>query len=223
MNPVLIPAAATLRAEFDRVAPGRDRASDGWIGDAAHSREVTDHNPDETGSVPIHDADSVNEVHAIDVDEDLRQPGLTMEKAVQHLLARCRAGAELRLRYIIYNRRIWSESSGWVEHPYTGPSPHTEHAHFSFSYSPAREASTASYHLEDIPIMLTAEDKTWFIMQIDAAATRAAARLRQSQDPGWSDTAAHNLAADAANAAAGKHVLDYWGERATENPAPAKK
>jgi hypothetical protein len=128
---------------------------------------VSDHNPDETGSVPIHDADHVNEVHALDVDSDLRQPGLTMEMVVQFLLGRIRSGAEKRLRYIIYNRRIWEASNGWKQRHYSGSSAHTEHAHFSASYETAKEASTASWHLEDIPVALTAEDKKWISDQIN--------------------------------------------------------
>ena len=150
------------------MAPNRDHASDGSIGDASHQQEVSDHNPDETGSVPIHDADHVNEVHAIDVDVDLRQPGLTMEGAVQFLLGRCRSGAEKRLRYIIYDHRIWEASNDWRQRAYTGPSPHTEHAHFSGSYDSSMEASTASWHLEDIPVALTADDKKWISDQIEA-------------------------------------------------------
>jgi hypothetical protein len=165
---ILVPCLVALRAEFNRIAPGRDHASDGSIGDTAHSKEVSDHNPDETGSVPIHDADHVNEVHAIDVDIDLRVAGLTMEKVVQFLLGRCRSGAEKRLRYIIYNRRIWEASSGWKQKTYTGESPHTEHAHFSSSYDTAKEAATASWHLEDIPVALTADDKKWISAQIAA-------------------------------------------------------
>jgi hypothetical protein len=167
---VLIPCLKALFAEFDRIAPSRDRASDGSVGDLAHQNEVSDHNPDETGRVPIHDADHINEVHAIDVDNNLRESDLTMEKVVQFLLARCRSGAEKRLRYMIYNRRIWSASSGWVQKTYTGPSPHTEHAHFSASYDSNLEASTASWHLEDVPVALTAADKTWITAQIQANA-----------------------------------------------------
>jgi hypothetical protein len=170
---VLIPCLKALFAEFDRIAPSRDHASDGSIGDAAHQNEVSDHNPDETGKVPIHDADHINEVHAIDVDNTLRESDLTMEKVVQFLLGRCRSGAEKRLRYMIYNRRIWSASSGWVQKTYTGASPHTEHAHFSASYETKLEASTASWHLEDIPVALTAADKTWLTNTI-AAQTKAA-------------------------------------------------
>lgn len=170
-NWVLIACLKALFAEFDRVAPGRDHASDGSIGDTAHQHEVSDHNPDETGSVPIHDADHTNEVHAIDVDSDLREPGLDMETVVQFLLARCRSGAEKRLRYMIFNRRIWEADNGWRERPYTGSSAHTEHAHFSASYDSKLEASTASWHLEDIPVALTAADKKWITDQFVAIAT----------------------------------------------------
>jgi hypothetical protein len=163
---VLVPCLIRLRSEFDQMAPQRDRASDGAVGDAAHQAEVSDHNPDETGSVPIHDADKLNEVHAIDVDSDLLESDLTMEKVVQFLLGRCRSGAETRLRYIIYRRRIWSASSGWAEKAYTGASPHTEHAHFSVSYASSGEASTVSWRLEDIPVALTAADKTWISSEI---------------------------------------------------------
>ena len=154
--------------EFDRIAPGRDKTSDGSIGDTAHQHEVSDHNPDESGSVPVRDADRVNEVHAIDVDDDLRVAGLSMETVVQFLLGRCRAGTEKRLRYIIYNRRIWEASNGWKQRAYTGVSPHTEHAHFSASYETSKEAATIAWHLEEIPVALTAEDKKWIADQITA-------------------------------------------------------
>lgn len=156
---VLVPCLVQLRNEFNKIAPGRDKASDGSIGDTAHQHSSSDHNPDETGTVPVRDADKSNEVHAIDVDRDLRESDLTMEKVVQFILGRCRSGAENRLRYIIYNRRIWSASSGWVQKAYTGSNPHDKHAHFSASYTSGREASTASWHLEDIPVALTSDDR----------------------------------------------------------------
>jgi hypothetical protein len=121
--------------------------------------------------VPIHDADHINEVHAIDVDNNLNESDLTMEKVVQFLLGRCRSGAEKRLRYIIYNRRIWSASSGWVQKTYTGASPHTEHAHFSASYITSLEASTASWHLEDIPVAIPAAQMDQLLAAIRAPYT----------------------------------------------------
>jgi hypothetical protein len=180
----LIACLKQLFAEFDRIAAGRDHASDGSIGDTAHQQEVSDHNPDETGSVPIHDADSTNEVHAIDVDDDLRTPGLTMEMVVQFLLKRCRSGAETRLRYIIYNRRIWEAKNGWEQRAYAGSSPHTEHAHFSASYDSAKEASTASWHLEEIPVPLTPDDIDWLDQRFKAIAEQVwSARIGNENHP----------------------------------------
>jgi hypothetical protein len=169
----LIPAAVSLRAAFNQLCPDRDHTTDGAVGNAAHAATVSDHNPDETGAVPIHDADNVNEVHAIDVDTDLRTPGLTMAMVVRFVVGRCRAGAERRLRYVIFERVIYSASAGWQPRPYPGVDPHTGHAHFSFSYDSSLEASTASWHLEEIPVALTDADKTWLTNQIDTAVRTA--------------------------------------------------
>jgi hypothetical protein len=147
---VLVPAGVALRSEFDRIAPHRDRSSDGWIGDPRHRGEVSDHNPDETGRVDVHDADHVDEVHALDVTANLRRPGVSMEKAVQYLLHRARTGAERRLRYVIYNRRIWRRGGGWRQERYHGGDPHTGHAHFSFNYDTASERDTRPYGLEEL-------------------------------------------------------------------------
>lgn len=163
---ILVPCLVRLRADFDRLAPSRDRASDGTVGDQAHAGRVSSHNPDETGAVPVRDADKKNEVHAIDVDDDLRTPGLTMEAVVQHLVARHRAGLEDRLRNIIYNRRIWAASSGWKQQRYDGANPHDKHAHFESSYATAAEADTRSWRLEDIPVALTADDKKWISAEV---------------------------------------------------------
>jgi hypothetical protein len=204
---ILIPCLVQLRAEFNAIAPARPKGADGWIGDPAHQGRVSDHNPDETGSVPIHDADHVDEVHAIDITTDLNESDLTMEKVVQFLLARCRRDSddprnEARLRYIIFNRRIW-EAPGWSQQTYTGADPHTGHAHFSAEYITSLEASTASWHLEDIPVALTSADKTWIAARIEAAAPSAEevaaavwTKFRTSVQQPWSDTAKNLLEAE---------------------------
>ena len=43
---ILVPCLVSLRSEFNKLAPGRDKASDGSIGDTAHQQESSDHNPD---------------------------------------------------------------------------------------------------------------------------------------------------------------------------------
>jgi hypothetical protein len=147
---VLIPCLKQLFAEFDQIAPSRDHASDGAVGDSSHAANVSDHNPDETGNVPEHDSDHVNEVHAIDVDNNLRSDEFDMEDVVQFMLSECRkeVGTDRgRLKYIIYYRRIWKASNGWRQETYTGPSPHTEHAHFSAEYISSMEADTRTWGL----------------------------------------------------------------------------
>jgi hypothetical protein len=151
---VTVPCLLTLRSEFNAIAEGRPKGADGTIGDQAHADRVSDHNPDETGAVPVRDADHLNEVHALDI---TTYPGL--DKAVRFILGRCRSGAEKRLRYIIWDHEIFEASSDWRARTYDGTDPHTGHAHFSASYETARESDTRSWHLGDlVPITQTDAD-----------------------------------------------------------------
>jgi hypothetical protein len=144
---ILVPCLVALRNEFNAVAPRRDKASDGSIGDPAHAQSPSDHNPDETGRTPYEDADNVNEVHAIDVDTDLRRSGWNMQKAVEIIVLRHRDGRDDRLQNVIYNRRIWSRQWGWTARVYTGANAHTQHAHFSARYTTPQENNTRSWGL----------------------------------------------------------------------------
>jgi hypothetical protein len=38
---------------------------------------------------------------------------------------------EWHIKYVIWNRYIWTPSQGW--HKYSGPSPHTDHVHISYT------------------------------------------------------------------------------------------
>ncbi len=152
---ILVPCLVSLRGEFNQLSPGRDKTSDGSIGDAAHAGSSSDHNPDETGATPSEDADSTNEVHAIDVDRDLRKAGWDMARAVGIIVARHRAGRDDRLQNVIFNRRIWSRSWGWTAREYTGSNPHDHHAHFSARYTSAEESDTRPWGLleeDDMPL-----------------------------------------------------------------------
>lgn len=144
---ILVPCLVSLRNEFNTLAPSRDKSSDGSIGDTAHASSSSDHNPDETGNTPYEDPDNINEVHAIDVDIDLRRSGWTMARAVEIIVTRHRTGADDRLQNVIYNRRIWSRSWGWTAREYTGSNPHDHHAHFSSRYTTAQEQNTRGWGL----------------------------------------------------------------------------
>lgn len=123
----------------------------------------TIYNPDESGAVPIHDSDSTDEVHAIDVDDTLRCDGEpSMEDCVQLILSRCKSGKEKRLRYIIYEQRIWESDNGWRQEYYGGSNPHDAHAHFSGSYESKHESDTGPWGLvEEYAMALTDGDKDW--------------------------------------------------------------
>lgn len=144
-----------LLDQINAVGPDRDKASDGSIGDPAHQNEsASSHNPDSTGAAEWKDGDSKNEVRARDVDNSGPWlPGVTAEKIVQHLVQLGRSGnLETRIRYIIYNRRIWSASNNWSTQTYSGASPHTEHIHFTGAFSQASDEDSPyyDYRLEEL-------------------------------------------------------------------------
>jgi hypothetical protein len=184
---ILVPCLVSLRSEVNRLAPSRDKASDGSIGDAAHAQESSDHNPDETGNTPYEDADNINEVHAIDVDDDLRKPGWTMDKCLEIIITRHRDGRDNRLQNVIYNRRIWSRSWGWTARAYTGANAHTEHAHFSARYTTAQESDTRPWGL------LEAED--------DDMATITQTDFNARMDSWWNARMSPNAADNASRRA----------------------
>jgi hypothetical protein len=131
--PYLVACLVTLRAEFNAIAPGRDKGSDGWIGDAAHKQEVSDHNPDSAGRVL-----------AIDIDSTGPWP-LDFGALVESLRG------DARLEYIIWNRRIASRDQGWTWRAYSGTSdPHTGHAHFSARHDHSGNTSTAPWGIQEM-------------------------------------------------------------------------
>lgn len=157
----LVPCLQCLFDEINTLAPGRDRASDGALGDTRHAAGgSSDHLPDEQFSaLRDKDPDSANEVHAIDVDKDLNQPGWSMERIVQTVVLRHRNGLDDRLQNVIFNRRIWSRSWGWTAREYTGPNPHDKHAHFSARYTAAQERDTRPWGLlTPSPVKSTVEE-----------------------------------------------------------------
>ncbi len=144
----LVPSLVKLREEFNLLAPLRDRTSDGAIGDQAHASGASDHNPDETGNTPYSDADRINEVHAIDIDADLRiGSGWDMTRCVKTIVLRHRTGLDNRLQNVIWNRTIWSDSWGWTARAYYGANPHDKHSHFSVRYTNYAESNTKPWGL----------------------------------------------------------------------------
>jgi len=120
------PALDTLRDELNARHPGRDRSSDGAIGDPAHAARKSDHNPDPKTGV----------VRARDFDVD----GIDVGALVAELLA------DPRVAFVIYDRRIAKRVPGGFRwEPYHGINPHTGHVHVSVRIGTQYENDTTPW------------------------------------------------------------------------------
>jgi hypothetical protein len=145
----LVPCLVQLRTEFNALSPDRDKGADGSIGDTAHQAESTsDHNPDALGRVL-----------AVDIDSTGPWPA-DFDALVKYIVGRQRSGADNRLQYVIWNRRIASRSTNWAWATYTGTAdPHTGHAHFSARHDHTGNTSGSSWGLtEEFDVALTPDD-----------------------------------------------------------------
>lgn len=111
------PAARAALTEATLLWPDRNRASDGIIGDAAHSAGSDHRDPDGDGYAEAFDLTHDPE-HGVDC----------------HVLSLWLM-ADPRVKYIIFNRRIWNPSVSPHWRPYSGASPHTHHMHVSLKDS----------------------------------------------------------------------------------------
>lgn len=128
----LCKSGVVLRNQVNKRFPGRDKRSDGWIGDAAHQARKSDHNPDEHGVV-----------YALDIDENFGKnkwlPTPIRARRFANQLRKYaksgRPGSE-RIKYIVYNGKI---ASGTYKNTYwtwrKGNWGHYQHIHISFNKS----------------------------------------------------------------------------------------
>jgi len=144
----LVPCLVALRDEFNTIAPKRDKGADGSIGDSSHTSS-SDHTPDEDSNVlRDHDADSKNEVHALDIDSTGPWPdGHSFKSMVLEVIEREKAKWDdpddvCRLNYVIFDRKIYDKDNDFEPKTYTGSDPHTNHAHFSARYETQAENDT---------------------------------------------------------------------------------
>lgn len=110
-----------LREEIDAAWPDRSRASDGTIGDAAHSTSLSEHNPVGHPYGPKHGTPGA--VHAMDITAE----GIDADAVVAATIG------DHRLWYVIYDGSIYSKTYDWAQRPYKGSNPHTSHIHFSLA------------------------------------------------------------------------------------------
>jgi peptidoglycan hydrolase-like protein with peptidoglycan-binding domain len=124
----LAQSLAVLRRELNDLAPDRDKSWDGTIGDSAHRARKSDHNPNEYGVVCAFDA-THDPTHNADMNI---------------LSRRIVASGHPALKYVIWNRRIWSKSHpNWI--PYHGSNPHDHHCHISVG---GEYDNTQPWHLD---------------------------------------------------------------------------
>lgn len=108
----------TLRDQVNARWPKRRKGHDGAIGDAAHAKRASDHNPN-----ILDDIHGV--VSALDITHDPRG-GCDAHAFAEHL----RVTKDPRIKYIISNARICSPP-GFAWRKYTGSNPHRSHIHIS--------------------------------------------------------------------------------------------
>lgn len=116
----------TLRAQVDKRWPKRDRGADGIIGDKAHQRRLSDHNPDKAGVV-----------HALDIDADLdpKDP-MAAQRLANQIVAYAASGApgSERIKYVVYNDQIASATYPATRWKWRGRGyGHYHHIHVSFT------------------------------------------------------------------------------------------
>lgn len=141
----IAPAIVQLRAEVNAACPQRDRTSDGIIGDPRHEA---------LGSASDHNAWLMDTYRAVDLDRDLQALPRWDAQALAEHIRQLGAAGDPRLvggGYVIYNRRIASDSSGWRWVPYTGSNPHTEHIHVSVTRNPDGFRSAAPWGIAPSP------------------------------------------------------------------------
>lgn len=141
-----------LRSQVDALWPNRDRRSDGEIGDLAHSKRKSDHNPNAAGVVT-----------AWDCDRELGgQPeGSNDGPTVAILVAKLQASRDPRIKYLIWNGQITvkGDISKWK--PYHGLNAHKHHMHISVSSDPKLYDDDSDWNLDaTAPLSQPAEPST---------------------------------------------------------------
>lgn len=134
----LAKSLSVLRDQIDAQWPDRNKASDGWIGDTAHASRKSDHNAwvrDEKGGV----------VTALDVTHDPAH-GVDCNRIADSVKD------DPRVKYVIWNRKIWNPSVSKSWRQYSGSNPHTKHVHISVLPDKGHYDSANLWPLDTYPI-----------------------------------------------------------------------
>lgn len=151
----VVPNLDEGRDQMNERFPHRAKLAEGSIGDAAHQRSTSSHNPDDESGVSAewNDGDGKHEVRARDFDKNLNdtENGVIMEEVVQLWVKLARAGTMWWVRYIIYNGRIWHKRDGFVTHQYNGSDQHENHVHVNSDFTESADKVTGTnWHVADI-------------------------------------------------------------------------
>jgi hypothetical protein len=166
--PRLAASLATLREQLDAAYPTRSKASDGWIGNAAHQAEgdytASQHNPNPQGVVC-----------AIDVTHD-PAAGLDCHRLMEEL----DASNDPRIFYLINDHQI--DNSDDSRTPYTGRDPHVTHLHISTHYD--RPGIYDDPRPWALPMLTTPEDDMALTTdEIERIAARCRDYVATAQNP----------------------------------------
>lgn len=141
MSYYLVETLKQLRREVDARYPGRSKSHDGWIGDTAHSKRKSDHNPDAKGRVK-----------AVDITNPPGGGQALADRVRRVMIDRGQAG------YVIHGGRICSSAKGWRWRHYTGRDPHLHHVHVSVH---SQLDSTASWGIASPPLVPPVRSGRW--------------------------------------------------------------
>ncbi len=129
----LAPALVQLRSEVNKKWPGRDKSTDGALGDSAHSARKSEHNPEASGT-------RKGRVNAIDVD--------TSDIDFAKILPKLKA--DKRTWYVIHKGYIYSRTYNFAKRKYTGSNPHNGHFHISIYPGKVDGESKASWGIASV-------------------------------------------------------------------------
>ena len=117
-EPRLARSLVVFRDQINLLYPHRDKKSDGWIGDTKHKSQISDHNS------WIKDVDGTEVVSAFDLTHD-------MKHGVNCALIAERIKDDPRVKYVIWDKRIYNAGVALVWRTYTGANAHNLHMHVS--------------------------------------------------------------------------------------------
>lgn len=168
-----------LRDQCNKIAPLRNKASDGLVADAAHST-TSDHYPHYVAGV----GDEM--VTGLDLTHDPAH-GFDSYKFAETL----RVHEDDRIEYAISNKRIFSsyphgDRKAWEWGPYSGEDPHDTHGHVSVLDKPVSDTTTP-WNLEGFDMseadVITGTSSLW-----DQAANRSTPTGRNFADDAYAVT-----------------------------------